>query len=51
MHPLSQQEEKFYLVHQQMFNLTIYTVELQWLKQAWDIENEFQPKVVPAIQG
>ena len=26
-------------------------VELQWLKQAWDHENWFQSKVVPAIQG
>ena len=26
------------------------TVELQWLKQAWDHENWFQSKVVPASQ-
>ena len=29
----------------------IITVELQWLKQAWDYENRFQSKVVPASQG
>ena len=27
------------------------TVELQWLEQAWDHENWFQSKVIPASQG
>ena len=27
-----------------------YTVELQWLEQAWDNENWFRSKVVPASQ-
>ena len=27
------------------------TVELQWLEQARDHENWFQPKVVPASKG
>ena len=26
-------------------------VELQWLEQTWDHENQFQPKLVIAIQG
>ena len=26
-------------------------IERQWLKQAWDHENWFQSKVVPANQG
>ena len=27
------------------------TAELQWLEQAWDHENWFQSKIIPASQG
>ena len=36
---------------QMSLGLFTYTVELQWLKQAWNHENWFQSKVVPASQG
>ena len=33
------------------FKTATNTVELEWLKQAWDHENLFQSKIVPAKQS
>ena len=39
------------VTRQMSVNVFINKVELQWLEQAWDHGNWFQPRVVPAIQG